>query len=268
MKLTPAQILTLQRLKHYREQAPALGERLRLASSVMLLLAVAFALVISVAVWLQVPSALPLVLGAFIGAIAAEIGHQRRYINWWPLNREITDWQKVDQLLSGTAEVPRLAPPAAGVQQPRVARAAVVGISAFVVIFVATLAADRALAYAHDPTRNNPPDGVILLTASWCGYCMSLREHLAEAHVHYTELDVEKTTEGGWAFTAVRGTGVPITIVGKEVIRGAKWDKLDAALKNAGYRLPPAQHTYETDGISAQTSPESLTATAETPLRP
>src|SRR5262245_17683404 len=112
MQLTPAQILTLQRLQQYRAQAPALGERLRIASSMMLLLAVVFALLTGVAVWMQVPSALPLILGAFIGAIAAEIGHQRRYINWWPLNREITDWQKVDQLLSGTAEVPRLAPPA------------------------------------------------------------------------------------------------------------------------------------------------------------
>jgi hypothetical protein len=44
----------------------------------------------------------------------------------------------------------------------------------------------------------------------------------------------------------VRGTGIPITIVGQHVIRGAgksgKWEKIDAALKEAGYILAPESH--------------------------
>jgi len=248
MKLTPAQNLTLQRLKKYREQAPAFGERLRLASGLMIGLLVPFLILCGVTVWLKVIWALPLIAGAFIGAVTAEIGHQRRYVSWWPLNREITDWQKVDQLLNGTTEIPVLAPSSARSQQPRLARAVMVGVTVFAVIFGATLAGDRALAYAHNPTRNNPPDGVILLTASWCGYCMSLRHHLTEMNVHYTELDVEKTTEGGWAFTAVHGTGVPITVVGNQVIRGlaregSQWARVDQAL------------TKPATGSRARTSP-------------
>lgn len=265
MKLTPAQTLTLQRLKQYREQSPALGERVRLGMTLMLVLLVPFALLALATVWLKVPGALPLIAGAFIGAIAAEIGHQRRYINWWPLNREITDWQKVDQLLSGTAEVP-MPVSNARAQPPRMGRVALIGVSAFVVIFGATLAADRALAFAHDPTRDNPPDGVILLTASWCGYCMNLRHHLTEMNIHYTDLDVEKTSEGAWAFTAVRGTGVPIAVVGNQVIRGAQLRRVDDALKKVGYLLPPVETPWPV--TSSLASPESRAATAETPLHP
>jgi glutaredoxin len=210
----------------------------------MLAMLVPFLLLCGAAVWLKVTAALPLIAGAFIGAVAAEIGHQRRYISWWPLNREITDWQKVDQLLGGTAEIPALAATTARVPHTRLARAVIVGVSVFAVIFGGTLAADRALAYAHDPTRDNPADGVILLTASWCGYCMSLRHHLTEMNIHYTELDVEKTTEGGWAFAADHGTGIPITVVGNQVIRGvaregSQWQRVDDALKKAGYTLAP-----------------------------
>jgi hypothetical protein len=61
-----------------------------------------------------------------------------------------------------------------------------------------------------------------------------------DLHIPYTELDVDHTTEGRYAFTAVRGTGIPITIVGHQIIRGTKWEKVDAALQQAGYRLPEA----------------------------
>jgi hypothetical protein len=72
---------------------------------------------------------------------------------------------------------------------------------------------------------------------------MSLRHHLTELEVGYTDLDVEQTTEGRLAFTAVHGTGVPVTIVGGQVIRGpgksSDWEKVDSALKMAGYTVPP-----------------------------
>jgi hypothetical protein len=49
-------------------------------------------------------------------------------------------------------------------------------------------------------------------------------------------------TEGRRAYAAIHGTGVPVTIVGDQVIRGlgrtAPWEKVDAALKTAGYQLP------------------------------
>jgi hypothetical protein len=72
---------------------------------------------------------------------------------------------------------------------------------------------------------------------------MSLRHHLTELKVPYTDLDTEDTTEGRWAFAAIHATGIPVTIVGDQVIRGlsstgSTWAKVDDALKRAGFVLP------------------------------
>jgi glutaredoxin len=243
MKLAALQAAILKRLQKYRTHPPSFGERARLSTpylGVLLVLFVALGYVVS---RLQIPGSLLLIAGIFLGVVAAELGNQNRYVRFWPLNREITDWQKVDQLVSGTAEVslplqPERAP------KSRVGFAVVIGLVGFAVVFGLAIGAQRALAFAYDPTRNNPRHGVIVLTASWCGYCLSLRHHLTEMGIHYTDMDVEKTTEGAWAMTAVRARGVPVTIVGDKVIRGvgkpgSQWVEVDSALRKAGYVLPP-----------------------------
>jgi glutaredoxin len=157
------------------------------------------------------------------------------------LNREITDWDKVEQLLSGTREISSVANHDAP-RKTRMGYAAAIGLAIFALAFGVAIAAERTLAYVYNPTRNNSPRHVIVLSASWCPYCMSLRHHLTELKVPYTDLDTEDTTEGRWAFVAIHGTGIPITIVGDQVIRGlgreSPWAKVDAALKTAGYALP------------------------------
>ena len=67
----------------------------------------------------------------------------------------------------------------------------------------------------------------------------------AERNIPYTDLDVEHTTEGRYAYHSVRGTGIPITIVGSQVIRGVgrpdvRWRSIDGALSAAGYDVPSA----------------------------
>jgi glutaredoxin len=191
---------------------------------------------------LQLPGGLLFVAGLYVGAVAREIGQQRRFVGFWTLNREITNWDRVDQLLSGTMELPPVNPvPRSKV---RMGSAIAMGVILFALACGLAIAAERALAYVYNPTRNNPPNHVIVLSASWCPYCMSLRHHLTELKVPYTDLDTEHTTEGRWAFAAVRGTGIPITIVGDQVIRGlssngSTWAKVDGALKRAGY-VPPS----------------------------
>jgi glutaredoxin len=245
MKLNPLQAATLKRLQTYRYQNPNLFERVRLATTHLFILVIPFAAAGWLFIRLGFPAGVPLIGGMLLGAFAVEVGHQRKYVLWWPFNHAITDWNKVDQLARGEIELQPLASQSAHPPKTRVARAALIGVALFAVIFGGALATNRALAMAHDPTANNPPDNVIVLTAAWCGYCMELRRHLVEMNVHYTDLDVEKTTEGSWAYTAVRGTGIPITIVGREVIRGTgsvaggrRWEKIDRALLKAGYDLP------------------------------
>jgi mycoredoxin len=102
------------------------------------------------------------------------------------------------------------------------------------------LALDRALTYAYHPARGNPPDGVVILTTQWCGYCAALRQHLQNNGIPYTERDTERSWAGYWGLYAVRARGVPVTAVGSEVILGFA-PRIDAALAEAGYPLKSLQ---------------------------
>jgi glutaredoxin len=98
------------------------------------------------------------------------------------------------------------------------------------------LALDRALTYAYHPARGNPPDGVVILTTQWCGYCAALRQHLQANGIPYIERDTERSWAGYWGLYAVRARGVPVTAIGSEVILGFA-PRIDATLVEAGYRL-------------------------------
>jgi mycoredoxin len=243
MKLTPVQTALLKRLQRYRDTPPTLGERLRLMAGFMAILLLPVLLFGYLTVRLRLPGGLLLVAGLYVGAVAREIDQQRRFVSYWSLNREITNWDHLDQLLSGTKELlPAVNP--VPIRKARMGYAVAIGVTFFALAFGVAIAAERALAYVYNPTRNNPPNHVIVLSASWWPYCMSLRHHLTELKVPYTDLDTEHTTEGRWGFAAIHGTGIPVTIVGDQVIRGlsstgSTWAKVDDVLKRAGYVLPP-----------------------------
>jgi mycoredoxin len=244
MRLNIVQVASLRRLQKYRSHPPTLRERARLSAVFMLVLLVPAGLACALLIWMELPAAVFLVVGLYIGGIAREIGLHRQFVLWWPLNRHITDWNKVDELLASPESLPDPAVPAAPVKSKPL-RAAVIGVVAFAAIFGAAVLVERALVYAYDPVRGNEAHNVIVLTTSWCGYCRRLREHLAERDIPYTDLDVEHTTEGRFAYDSVRGRGVPITIVGSQVIRGVglpdeRWKRIDSALLAAGYEIPGA----------------------------
>jgi mycoredoxin len=242
MQLTKLETAVLQRLVKYRTVAPTLGERLRAMlpwMTTLLMVCVALGVVLA---RLHVPGIVFLPAGIFLGALGRDLGSQRQYVKWWPINHEIMDWNRVEQLLNDA----KVAPPPEQPGKARVKWALAVGLCAFAAAFGIMVVTNQAKAYVYNPTRNNPPNSVIVLTASWCPYCESLRRHLVELNIPYTELDVDHTTEGRFAFSAVRGTGIPITVVGQQVIRGlgktAKWETVDAALKQAGYPVAPEAH--------------------------
>lgn len=61
---------------------------------------------------------------------------------------------------------------------------------------------------------------VVLLSTAWCGYCRKLRGDLASWGITYDEFDVEKSQEGRNAYALVGGRGVPILLIGDEVVHG------------------------------------------------
>lgn len=236
MNLTPIQAASLTRLLQYRAKPPSYGERLRLcAGTILMLVPPALLLGYLVVVRLDVPGGILLAVGLFFGAALWEMLQQKRFVQWWPLNREITDWNEVERLLADTRDV-SAPPPVAAISPQRKREIVLMGALIFTILAGLAFGGQRALAFVHDPRRGNPPDGVVILTAPWCGYCMHLREVLAQNRIPYTDIDVEKSAEGRWAFAAVRGTGIPITIVGDQVVRGARWNDIDRVLETAGYR--------------------------------
>ena len=77
---------------------------------------------------------------------------------------------------------------------------------------------------------------VVLLSASWCGYCRKLRRDFDGARVAYRLLDVD-TPEGARAMQALGARAVPVTVIGQHVVRGYDTDALNERLIPLGYRV-------------------------------
>jgi glutaredoxin len=77
--------------------------------------------------------------------------------------------------------------------------------------------------------RNQP--AVTLYATTWCGYCAATRRFFADNGIQYTELDVEESTAGYEGHRRLGGNGVPLGVVGDEVIRGFNETELRARLK-------------------------------------
>jgi glutaredoxin len=61
---------------------------------------------------------------------------------------------------------------------------------------------------------------VRLYATDWCGYCKMSREFFAANGIRYTEYDIEKSSEALKEHRKLGGNGVPLIVVGDEVIKG------------------------------------------------
>lgn len=71
-----------------------------------------------------------------------------------------------------------------------------------------------------DPRVGAADSDITLLSATWCGYCDALRRDLDQMGVNYRELDIEDGAAGEAAFDAIGARGVPVLLVGQQVIKG------------------------------------------------
>jgi glutaredoxin len=88
-----------------------------------------------------------------------------------------------------------------------------------------------------DPRQHTGQDGIVMLGAEWCGYCQRLKAALEAANVPYTELDVEDGAAGQDAFAALGGRGVPVTVIGQDVVYGYNTARLDKLLSERGHAV-------------------------------
>jgi len=71
---------------------------------------------------------------------------------------------------------------------------------------------------------------VVMLSASWCGYCARARQMFIEDEISYCEYDVEKTTTGANLYMRSGLRGVPVIYVGDNVFSGFNRHEITQAL--------------------------------------
>ncbi len=79
-------------------------------------------------------------------------------------------------------------------------------------------------------------DTVVMLGASWCGYCARTRDHLASRKIQYCEYDIEQSAEGASRYRAAGAGGIPIIFIKHDRLLGFDAKALDDALAANGVR--------------------------------
>ena len=107
----------------------------------------------------------------------------------------------------------------------------------FLLLFaVVIFAIDRVAAHLYLPKQGS--NKVVIYTTSWCPYCNALRITLNNYNIPFTEHDTEKSLQGILGFWALRGRGVPVSVIGEQVIYGYDGQAITDALVSAGYEIP------------------------------
>lgn len=75
------------------------------------------------------------------------------------------------------------------------------------------------------------PEGVVLYSTSWCGYCKKTRDFFKENNIAYVEYDIEASAEGRAQYDQLHGSGVPLVVIRGNVIAGYSPSALKKALK-------------------------------------
>lgn len=80
---------------------------------------------------------------------------------------------------------------------------------------------------------NPPPDyaaahngQVILYSTDWCPYCKKAKKLMEDNNIAYYEYDIEKSSEGRRQYKSLGGQGVPVLLIGQDVIRGYNHNKI------------------------------------------
>ena len=94
---------------------------------------------------------------------------------------------------------------------------------------------DRAVAYMHVPKSGDT--AITLYSTQWCSYCASLRMYFDTHAIDYKEFDVEKSASGVLGLWAFRARGVPLVVVGTDIIYGYDMERITAALDRLEPRL-------------------------------
>jgi len=73
------------------------------------------------------------------------------------------------------------------------------------------------------------PPKVTMYSTSWCGYCHKARAHFRANNIQFRELDIEKNSRANREYHKLGGKGVPLIVVGTQLLSGFSPDRFDSA---------------------------------------
>ncbi|VAW90346.1 hypothetical protein MNBD_GAMMA17-445 [hydrothermal vent metagenome] len=69
-------------------------------------------------------------------------------------------------------------------------------------------------------SRNIRRGKVVMYSTVWCGYCKKARRYFRENNIPFQEYDTETSNRGKADYQRLKGTGVPIILVGEKRMNG------------------------------------------------
>ncbi|MEM6640153.1 MAG: glutaredoxin family protein [Pseudomonadota bacterium] len=75
---------------------------------------------------------------------------------------------------------------------------------------------------------------VTVFTTAWCGYCKKTKHFLKTHGIPFIERDIEASDEAMTTFVQLGGQGVPLVVVGEQIVSGYSLGRLRAALECRG----------------------------------
>lgn len=100
MQISPDQHRRLQKLQHYRQAPPTIPGFLRDGWRAYLYVSVVGLVGFGYFLWFGWQFASGLFAGMVLATVVRDLGWYRRIARAWPLQAEITNWQRVEQLLN------------------------------------------------------------------------------------------------------------------------------------------------------------------------
>lgn len=75
---------------------------------------------------------------------------------------------------------------------------------------------------------------VVLYGTSTCPYCLKARDYLRGKNIAYADFNVDESEQARKEFTSLKGTGVPVILIGDRLITGFKPAVIDDAIEAIG----------------------------------
>jgi glutaredoxin len=78
---------------------------------------------------------------------------------------------------------------------------------------------------------------VVMLSASWCGYCARARDFFTQKRIAYCEYDIEKSAVGAARHRASGARGVPVIVIDGHAQIGFSRTDIEEALSARGKKI-------------------------------